>query len=809
MSPNSEYSSHTIPPLFRYSPLPPEPYTTRMIRLLPNKDRSAPIQCELFDYDLSEVDGEMHLYQALSYVWGSELKPESIILNGCTFHVTKNLHTALLYLRNRQLERMLWVDAICINQDEGDEGAEKTKQIPLMRAIYAQAQHVIVWLGEATENGDKALETIRRLGEGQDLTNYIFKVPDDDDAYLGLLNRDWFNHIWVLQEVGVARSVYLMCGSVYINGHVFCEGLKRIEIPSNLLSRVGPVAYLIRNALYRPKYKLGSRGSISIAELVGMYQNHRATKQHDKLYALLSLSTDPIAATLQPNYSIPWKEVSTQLLNYMFPECSVESDRAETAVIKGKGWILGHVATVQEKASEFGKQKLLVVFNCKILSMGDINRRGMECEVRAPGVTFYRNNFEGRQIAMSHGRYSMDCLYDVLLTWKIPLGRAESNDKPGNVFALVDTAPEYRNMQAEAGKNQKNVTLIVLDIVISALEQETSQTEGLQQLIRPFGIKHPIIESSTGLVVCEESLEKLSQEHLRYRGNDLPVPEELVIIAAAIGKSYGCIIMELLLKYHGANFLISEEVVKSATGNQGSYGPKILEVLFQHQRDLPVSEETLRVAAGNQGCYGSQILEVLFQYQENLPVSEETLRVAAENQGYGPQILEVLFQYQENLPVSEETLRVAAENQGYGPQILEVLFQHQESLPVSEEAISTAAGNQGGYGPQILEVLFQYQENLPVSEKAVRAAAGNQGSFGPVILEVLFQHQKNLPVSEETLRVAAENQGSYGPEILEVLFQYQRDLPVSEEVIQAAARNTGPCAFEIREALTRYCGASF
>ncbi|BAE65807.1 unnamed protein product [Aspergillus oryzae RIB40] len=219
MSPNLELTSHITLPPFTYPTLPPEPYTTRMIRLLPHKDKSAPIQCM-----------GTHLYQALSYVWGSEVKPESIILNGCIFHVTTNLHVALSHLRNSLFERILWVDAICINQDEEDQGHEKSKQIPLMRTIYAQAERVIVWLGGATEDGDKALEEIRCLGESADIwhdrerqryTNSILDIlessyeeirspgeaaaiwyeddPDpieNSDACLRLLQRDWFSRIW-------------------------------------------------------------------------------------------------------------------------------------------------------------------------------------------------------------------------------------------------------------------------------------------------------------------------------------------------------------------------------------------------------------------------------------------------------------------------------------------------------------------------------------------------------------------------------------------------------------------------------------
>lgn len=198
MSSKPEHTSHTTLPPFTYPTLLQEPYTTRMIRLLPHKDKSAPIQCEMFSYDLSETDGGTHLYQALSYVWGSEVKPESIILNGCIFHVTANLHAALSHLRNRQLERIMWVDAICINQDEEDQRHEKSKQIPLMRTIYAQAERVIVWLGDATEDGDKALEEIRCLGEAAAIWYKDDPDPiENSDACLRLLQRDWFSRIWV------------------------------------------------------------------------------------------------------------------------------------------------------------------------------------------------------------------------------------------------------------------------------------------------------------------------------------------------------------------------------------------------------------------------------------------------------------------------------------------------------------------------------------------------------------------------------------------------------------------------------------
>ncbi|KAE8367503.1 heterokaryon incompatibility protein-domain-containing protein [Aspergillus caelatus] len=603
MSPNPEHTSHVILRSFTYPTLPQEPYTTRMIRLLPNKDKSAPIQCELFNYDLSETGGGAHLYQALSYVWGSEEKPESIILNGCTFHVTTNLHSALLHLRNRQLERTLWIDAICINQDEEDQGHEKSKQIPLMRMIYAQAERVIVWLGDATENGDKALDGIRCLAEEQ-YTASTLNTSENYDACLRLLQQDWFSRIWVLQEVGVARCVNIMCGSVSINGHIFCEGLTRLRLSPNLRSRIGPVAYLIRGALYRPTYEFGSRGPIFIGELIGMYHHHNATKQHDKVYALLGLCADPITAVREPNYNLPWKEVFKEVTNSLFPECSVETwNEIGTVVIKGKGWILGHVDSVEEHFPEFGKQKIEVLFNNTAESLGIIDRWETNWKPQAsaeliqdgdiicllkgaskpsvirlckdhftivtPAVTPQKRQQKESPVAISQERYSTSGLCDILLTWKTSLAKTNRKEKSEIMFPLIKT-PDFREEPFEARKRLKHTTLVVIDIALRILERGMPTTKVIEQLLRQSGTNDQIIKELVRVVKNEDepSTVTLSRDPLRDQGNNLRIPEETIIAAIIDAGSYGFIIVELFLQYQGMNLPVSEEVVKAVAGRQ-------------------------------------------------------------------------------------------------------------------------------------------------------------------------------------------------------------------------------------------------
>jgi hypothetical protein len=66
-------------------------------------------------------------------------------LNFEKLQVTTNLELALRHLRRENRARTLWIDALCINQENKDE---KTIQIQRMQWIYANASPIVVWLGD-------------------------------------------------------------------------------------------------------------------------------------------------------------------------------------------------------------------------------------------------------------------------------------------------------------------------------------------------------------------------------------------------------------------------------------------------------------------------------------------------------------------------------------------------------------------------------------------------------------------------------------------------------------------------------------
>lgn len=132
----------------------------RLLRLMPNKAETAPIQCQLYSYPLQKSDKGTHLYEALSNVWGSsDNSHHSVFIDDCDLPITVNLHKALLHLRDRSFERIIWVDYVCINQDEQEKG----RQIQSMAKIYGQANRVIVYLGEAADDKEFVLCVVRFL----------------------------------------------------------------------------------------------------------------------------------------------------------------------------------------------------------------------------------------------------------------------------------------------------------------------------------------------------------------------------------------------------------------------------------------------------------------------------------------------------------------------------------------------------------------------------------------------------------------------------------------------------------------------
>ena len=137
-----------------YRPLDAAEDSIRLVNLLPGI-MNEQLYCTL-SYGTTTTAG----YEALSYAWGDKSVTRSITVNDMDFQVTLNLYQALQYLRLPDQSRVLWIDAICINQDDN---VERCHQVQAMGDIYMNAVKVIVWLGESDADSDFAVRFINEI----------------------------------------------------------------------------------------------------------------------------------------------------------------------------------------------------------------------------------------------------------------------------------------------------------------------------------------------------------------------------------------------------------------------------------------------------------------------------------------------------------------------------------------------------------------------------------------------------------------------------------------------------------------------
>lgn len=318
-----------------------------------------------------------------------------------------NLHAALLRLRDHCFERVLWVDAICIDQKNPKEQGQ---QVQLMARIYSSANRVIVWLGEETEETKGALDDLLLAARGEFLEEELKK-----EAIFNLLQSPWFQRIWVseqtlnvdshrqltpfvkvLQEVAAARHVVMMCGSTELDGHAFCMGVLPLELPYSAIPKLQSLPSLIKlmeGACIRTKYTSRSPEEFSLdvnrlAELLDMFHTREASDMRDKVYALLGMSSDnPSRAGLQSDYEIPWRALFQKLIEYVLGqnvvvEVAYDPTNTQRATIKGQGRVLGEVLQVARDANQnvivtigltnYSNKEWIIQPPAKSIEVGDI-----------------------------------------------------------------------------------------------------------------------------------------------------------------------------------------------------------------------------------------------------------------------------------------------------------------------------------------------------------------------------------------------------------------------------------------------------
>ncbi|CAK7224192.1 hypothetical protein SEUCBS140593_005487 [Sporothrix eucalyptigena] len=386
---------------YRHIPLQQQD-SIRLLRLLPSTDNNAPVQCQLSEYPLQGPHDEVHLYEALSYVWGSTSNQQTIYVQSegdakdrfQTLLVTFNLHVALKHLRSRHIARTIWIDAVCIDQQNN---AEKGQQVQMMAKVYNFADRVIVWLGDATDKGDQALIDICKAASQQHARTPIDASASSQEAIIKLLQRPWFQRIWVLQEAAAARNILIKCGPAEIDGYAFCSGLVALDPYKDLpeLQNIArSVAVLISGANFRLRYKANAASHFSLqirplAELVDMYHTRATTEPLDRFYALFGMSTDDLgSAGLFVDYSVAWRDVFERVVRLATSDQVVINtwDRKQVAFVRGNACVLGNVTHVEESGRHDDRQTIAVEWREDLCYFAERHIQKSSLVFRAPAA---------------------------------------------------------------------------------------------------------------------------------------------------------------------------------------------------------------------------------------------------------------------------------------------------------------------------------------------------------------------------------------------------------------------------------------
>jgi hypothetical protein len=171
-------------------------------------------------------------YDALSYAWCEPDLTELLLVDNQEVKISKNLHTILLHLRYPDRIHTLWIDAICISQQDG---IEKGQQVTLMGQIYQRADTVFCWLGRLSAHRLRALEFLQVLAEEAprykepDQVEFYWTIIDDElvpgvdvnlvveaalKAHVEVVyESDWFTRLLIVQELALARNPRILCGA--------------------------------------------------------------------------------------------------------------------------------------------------------------------------------------------------------------------------------------------------------------------------------------------------------------------------------------------------------------------------------------------------------------------------------------------------------------------------------------------------------------------------------------------------------------------------------------------------------------------
>lgn len=286
-----------------YEPLDKLTDTIRVIRLWPYKHNEEPGKTQMIQCSLKHVTFEQRpVYEALSYAWGKATGLRTIRIGREQVKIKENLWVALDELRK---VRVLWIDALSINQNDSEE---RNRQVRLMAFIYSRAQKVHVWLGpsDAPRSGLRCANSL------------CLKELE------WLCDREYWERLWIIQEIGLAKKLSI----VYVDPwnlwrypwDDFVELLSHSQ--TDMKEPYFNKAELPLKLAQQRRDKHISR----LERLLVDFNGAKCEEPRDKIYGLLGLASDCPVNKIKVDYEKPMFELFEEVVSVFYHHTTPSED---------------------------------------------------------------------------------------------------------------------------------------------------------------------------------------------------------------------------------------------------------------------------------------------------------------------------------------------------------------------------------------------------------------------------------------------------------------------------------------------------
>lgn len=312
----STQHEHT-PALYHYRSLEAD-HAFRLIKVSRHKPPANSKETTSYSYEIvhASIDTTTPPYQAVSYVWGVGKRDEPLTLcDGTCILVTKSLATAINILSEHCSTGYLWIDQICINQEDL---AERSKQVANMYAIYFGCEEVLIKLHDDFEKSQFSPASKDFLSTADDISQEDFNATleklrssNSEEYYVVtyVSNDAWFKRAWVFQEYVLpprARFIIKNCAIPPSNMSKLVT-FSNAKFPNSAGKSFGNFEKMKDARKRQPK--VGWSVTPIYLFLANVVPGTEATDPRDLIYAFLGLQHPDIFQVINPDYTLHYDDV--------------------------------------------------------------------------------------------------------------------------------------------------------------------------------------------------------------------------------------------------------------------------------------------------------------------------------------------------------------------------------------------------------------------------------------------------------------------------------------------------------------------